>query len=292
MESEAACAHVFETETGLQIQNERSKLILIKQNEDGKYVLENAEFQLTEPDGNIQKLVSDANGEIELEKLQEGEHMLKETKAPEGYLVYDKTVSFTVKDGKVHFETETEEGEGLLAFDDETSTLYFGNFSLPLQLQIFKTDTSKNVLSGAEFTLYADKECTKKAESITTGKDGSAVFETLIESGDIFYLKETKAPDGYVLDEEVYEVKWSSEPAAGSSVFSLAGKDYPAEEETSSVIFTMEENYISAKICIANKAAEKTVPTGIRMQTWLFAFASTGAGVLALYAAGKSRRKR
>ena len=63
----------------------------------------------------------------------------------------------------------------------------------------------KSILKEAEFTLYSDAACTKiiKAEK-TDPKDGIASFDGLLYQ--TVYIKETKAPAGYQLSDEVVKV--------------------------------------------------------------------------------------
>ena len=91
---------------------------------------------------------------------------------------------------------------------------------------IYKVDSTDeaNFLSGAEFTLYTDEACKTEASGsftvkATTGPAGWAHFEGFTvpagETTAIYYLKETKAPAGYYLDETVYkvEIKAVTDPA-------------------------------------------------------------------------------
>ena len=72
----------------------------------------------------------------------------------------------------------------------------------------------KNPLADATFELYYDKECTRKVDGIpgnpfTTDTDGNIKFEGL--DGDLtYYLKETKAPNGYTLNEDVFEISFKN----------------------------------------------------------------------------------
>ena len=66
-------------------------------------------------------------------------------------------------------------------------------------------------LAGAEFTIYTDDDCTEKAKFrngdtaiLKTKADGSS-DEYEMETGD-FYIRETKAPEGYALDNKVYPI--------------------------------------------------------------------------------------
>ncbi|WHY29158.1 SpaA isopeptide-forming pilin-related protein [Bacillus wiedmannii] len=69
-------------------------------------------------------------------------------------------------------------------------------------LQIIKVDDKDNKipLAGAEFTLY-DQTGTTAIRPITTGDDGVAKFNNLRR--DKYLIKETKAPKGYVISQEL-----------------------------------------------------------------------------------------
>lgn len=83
----------------------------------------------------------------------------------------------------------------------------------PSKVKIIKTgsDTGK-ALAGAEFTLYKDKDCTDpvkvdgKAVTVTSGTDGVAETAQFVRTQTSYWVKETKAPDGYKLAEEPKQV--------------------------------------------------------------------------------------
>ena len=55
-------------------------------------------------------------------------------------------------------------------------------------------------LRGARFELYSDAAMTERIETLTTNTAGKAIFDDLDEG--TYYLKETKAPSGFVISEE------------------------------------------------------------------------------------------
>ncbi len=76
------------------------------------------------------------------------------------------------------------------------------------QIKITKYETGHDNkhLAGAYFQLYSDPECTESiGEEQTTGEDGLAYFSGL--AAGTYYLKETKAPEGYVCSTEVLEIE-------------------------------------------------------------------------------------
>lgn len=68
----------------------------------------------------------------------------------------------------------------------------------PYKLSITKKDDSGTVLADAEFALYSDADCKKEVAAGKTDANGKLQF-TNLEAGKTYYLKETKAPEGYRL---------------------------------------------------------------------------------------------
>ena len=76
----------------------------------------------------------------------------------------------------------------------------------PAELVIFKADAvTKAGIADAEFTVYGDSACKNAIDSGKTDKDGLLTISKL-EPGS-YYIKETKAPKGYKLNSNVYEIK-------------------------------------------------------------------------------------
>lgn len=73
------------------------------------------------------------------------------------------------------------------------------------EISFKKTDSFGSPLAGAEFTLYSDAECTNALEKAVSAEGSGFVTFSLRPFG-TYYLKETKAPDGYIADNDVYVV--------------------------------------------------------------------------------------
>lgn len=61
-------------------------------------------------------------------------------------------------------------------------------------------------LAGVEFTLYSDADCMTVVDTATSGGNGEVEFASKLAAG-TYYLQETKALDGYALDDTVYMVR-------------------------------------------------------------------------------------
>ena len=73
-------------------------------------------------------------------------------------------------------------------------------------LTFTKTDaeTGKG-LEGAEFGVYEDEALTTSLRTIRSDENGTVTLSNL-SYGEVYYLKETKAPSGYVAGNTVYKV--------------------------------------------------------------------------------------
>src|SRR5699024_3961605 len=77
------------------------------------------------------------------------------------------------------------------------------NYQPVFAIELSKTDNEDNVLEGAEFTLFDSED--NEVETDTTDKDGKILFEDIENSG-TYYVQETKAPAGFILDSTKHEV--------------------------------------------------------------------------------------
>lgn len=88
------------------------------------------------------------------------------------------------------------------------SAAYFEEIPQTNKLYITKGDVDNEgvLLSGAVYGVYEDEACSKYITSFTsTGRNGRGVA-AVAKSYDHVYIKETKAPYGYRLSNDVYEV--------------------------------------------------------------------------------------
>ncbi len=99
-----------------------------------------------------------------------------------------------------------------------------GNISLK------KTDPNNKPLSGAVFTVYSDLGCLHPVTTMTTVADGTAASGKL-DLG-TYYVKETSAPDGYIINTATYTVNLT---AAGQTVPANNGTAIVDGIETTSI---------------------------------------------------------
>ena len=145
-------------------------------------------------DSLIELITPDEYGKISVEtKLPLSQYYIRELSTNEHYIVSDEKIS-------MNFDTELSTTETIVyKVNDGTpvqNTLKRGSVS------VVKTDLRTNqVLGGCEFTLY-DGETPIMVK--TTDENGLAVFEGVVYGK--YTLKETAAPYGYTLNNQVFEV--------------------------------------------------------------------------------------
>lgn len=151
----------------------------------------------------VTTMETDENGIAVVENLPLGSYYVKETKAPVGFVLNSQVqaVTFAYKDQKTPVIERRVE---------------YTNDRQKVSIAVEKQDGQNgNKVSGAVFGLYAKEGISvngkaivaadKLLQEVTTNEQGLAVFSMDLPLGYTFYVKELKAPAGFVSSDEVLE---------------------------------------------------------------------------------------
>ncbi len=162
-------------------------------------------------------ITTGATGAGSLTGLPIGTYWVKETKAPQHYLLDEETIyEVTV------VEDDTAMVNGIHVTNKQMA-----------KLALEKSDrlNPDKKLPGAEYTLFTDEECEDilvlpdgTEAIITTGEDGVGELEG-VPAG-TYWVKETKAPTGYEVDPEPYKVTVEEDADPDEPVF-VQVSDFP-----------------------------------------------------------------
>lgn len=228
-----------------EFENEPIRVEISKTDITGEHELEGAKLSVINSDGVVvESWTSDREPHM-IEKLPAGKYILREETAPYGYKIA----------ADVEFEVEETADIQKVAMKDE---LVNG------KIIIHKTDDdTKEGIAGVTFEIR-DKDG-NVIETLVTDKNGNAESKELpiavfkdgkYQEDIVYYVVETKAADGYILDSTPHEVTMQYDDAAPEMVV--------------------------YELNLTNKRTEPKLPqTGDNMKAWMFA----GAGAL-LIAAG------
>ena len=161
----------------------------------------NADGQLDDGDTLIGTLSESEVGVYEMNELRYGHYLVKEVKAPDGFLLDTGIYSVFIETDGMTYSVENKAGVGFI------------NAPIKGNITLTKVDAEypDNKLSGAVFEVYKDNNADGQLD------DGDTLFGTISESevgvyemNELRYghylVKETKAPEGFMLDEGVYPV--------------------------------------------------------------------------------------
>lgn len=210
--------------------------------------------------------VIDSNGDVyaswttdgkpyQIEAIPAGDYTLRETFAPYGYLIANEVEFMVEATGDIQKVTMSDE-------------------RVKGRIEIYKTDSkTKKPIKGVEFELRDQKG--KVLAKLTTNKKGYAETElldiaTYKENGDFdkdipYYVVETKAADGYILDNTRHEVLLQYDDSA-----------------TENIVYQLK---------VKNKPEKPRLPqTGGNYHPWLFGLA--GGALVAVGVIYSKRRKK
>ena len=175
------------------------------------------------------------DGSFSFARVPYGNWIVREIEAPTGFVLSEKTHPVTVDADGAVIEVEIE------------------NTRIRGTVQLTKTDRDypDSKLTGAEFTIYCDSNSNKELDADdelvgTLTETGIGVYEMsdLLYGG--YFVKETKAPEGFYLDENVYYFE-ITEHGKTVTVENEAGKGFVNAAQVGSlkIIKTSSDNKVA-----------------------------------------------
>ncbi|WP_195701870.1 LPXTG cell wall anchor domain-containing protein [Companilactobacillus futsaii] len=178
------------------VDSKEGSIIIQKLDAATGYRLAGAEFDVIDANTNevIGHITTDQLGYGHMYNIPYGNYILRETKAPDGYILNNKDITFTISD-----ETQA---PAIISIDNEKETGGDGSFSASMiKYDADLLDIEKVGVAGAEYTLY-DADGTKLGV-FQTNDEGVIKVDNLNPGS--YYFVETKAPDGYGINNEKIE---------------------------------------------------------------------------------------
>ena len=217
-------------------------------------------------------LTTDAAGYGKSDPLPVADYYVKETKAPSGYQL----------DATVHRVTMDFSKTLVYALKSEEQVL-----KKPIEVQKYDADTGAKApisqaasFAGAEYTIYQDAACKQALETLKTDETGYGKSRPLPIS--TYYVKETKAPEGYLMDETVYEIQIADD---GKVSYQIASREasirgslmlmkYLDDDYDNSILQDWVESGRLKGICFTLTHEDENVES-VRLTTDAYGYAAT-----------------
>ncbi|HCM89630.1 SpaA isopeptide-forming pilin-related protein, partial [Vagococcus sp.] len=211
---------------------------LKKVDENNKNIaLNGAEFSLYTSAGELlyDKLTTNKEGILEINKLPLGSYYFEETKAPKGYQLSNKKYTFDIKASTVSQVVR------LTATNKEKPTPKLGSVILT---KVSESD-NQTKLPGAEFSLYKS-DGTLLNENLVTDESGTLSMKELPLGS--YYFEETKAPEGYQLSNKKYTFDIKASTVSQVVRLTATNKEKPTPKLGSVILTKVSENNNQTKL--------------------------------------------
>lgn len=284
------------------IENEFTKrpLLVEKYNKDSGKTLDGAKFTLKQYDDkwtNDGKVVGDdliGNDAKSFASLAPGYYSLEETKVPTGYKKDDTVFKFQIDsagklldaNGKEITANSKPTTDGFYLTSDNKIVLIKYNELRDFDFSILKKNSQSNKpLADTEFSLATKEDSNTILATLKTNDEGTGQF--LDASGNhygvrpgTYVIKETKAPEGFVLLEGTFEVTINADGTVGDVTYD--GKDL--DKDAIKVNLKDEDNNV-IELTVANTPKGQLPATGgSGIQTFIIVALAlvTAAGALTI----------
>ncbi|MDE3907146.1 SpaA isopeptide-forming pilin-related protein [Enterococcus lactis] len=284
------------------IENEFTKrpLLVEKYNKDSGKTLDGAKFTLKQYDDkwtNDGKVVGDdliGNDAKSFASLAPGYYSLEETKVPTGYKKDDTVFKFQIDsagklldaNGKEITANSKPTTDGFYLTSDNKIVLIKYNELRDFDFSILKKNSQSNKpLADTEFSLATKEDSNTILATLKTNDEGTGQF--LDASGnhygvrpETYVIKETKAPEGFVLLKGIFEVTINADGTVGDVTYD--GKDL--DKDAIKVNLKDEDNNV-IELTVANTPKGQLPATGgSGIQTFIIVALAlvTAAGALTI----------
>lgn len=189
----------FDKGTVVNTKTKPQKIIEFYKESDGGTTLKDAIFSIyKETDTDFKSPVSitgsDSTGLVRFTNIKAGDYKIKETKAPKGYELSDTVISIKESDFEVA-------GEVI-----KTNPYKIVNKEIIKTIELYKQDINGNPLKDAIFSLYKLEDVNFENPISSAVSDDNGIVKFINVKAGNYKIKETKAPEGYKLSEEVINI--------------------------------------------------------------------------------------